>query len=183
MCNICRGGSTASAEPRLLGGLDEIVAVPPGRAVRPEAASSVAPVVVHYRDSLRPCLGTAIAPRRRALFRQTLLVAVSDASEAAPAGGLDAHEVARPQVERGLPRDRLAVHEVAPGGAGLAATRALRSPPAPLADEGQAAILQHAQLAHDAVSAVVETAAARARAQLVPFDAERVGELERLGRR
>src|SRR5204862_3312881 len=47
--------------------------MPPCRAVRPEAASSVAPVVIHYRDSLRPCLGTAIAPRRRARFRQTLL--------------------------------------------------------------------------------------------------------------
>src|SRR5438034_6929582 len=45
----------------------------PGRAARPEAASSVAPVVVHYRDSLRPCLGTAIAPRPRARLRQALL--------------------------------------------------------------------------------------------------------------
>src|SRR5438874_13529265 len=49
--------------------------MPPCRAVRPEAASSVAPVVIHYSDSLRPCLGTAIAPRRRALSRQTLLAA------------------------------------------------------------------------------------------------------------
>src|SRR5205823_6148969 len=55
------------------GGLDETTSMPSGRAVRPEAASSVAPVVIHYRDSLRPCLGTAIAPRRRARFRQTLL--------------------------------------------------------------------------------------------------------------
>src|SRR5438477_529096 len=43
------------------------------RAVRPEAASSVGPIVIHYWASLRPCLGTAIAPRRRAPFRQTLL--------------------------------------------------------------------------------------------------------------
>src|SRR5436190_10440698 len=58
---------------RAPGGLDETPSVPPGRAVRPESASSVAPVVIHYRDSLRPCLGTAIAPRRRARFRQALL--------------------------------------------------------------------------------------------------------------
>src|SRR5438067_9546473 len=127
MCNICCGGSTASAEPRL--------------------------------------------------------VAVPDASEAAAAGGLDAHEVARLQVQRGLPRDGLAVHEVAPGCAGLAAPCPQRSPPTPLADERQAAGLQHAQLAHDAVSASVEAHPTRARPELVPLDAERVAELERLGRR
>src|SRR2546423_5930555 len=58
---------------RCPGGLDETSAVPPERAARPDAASSVAPVVIHYRDSLRPCLRTSIAPRRRATFRQTLL--------------------------------------------------------------------------------------------------------------
>src|SRR5204863_9892986 len=57
-----------------LGGLNEISAMPPERAARPDAASSVAPVVIHYRDSLRPCLRTSIAPRRRATFRQTLLL-------------------------------------------------------------------------------------------------------------
>src|SRR5205823_1857048 len=57
----------------LVGGLDEAWTEPPSRAVRPEAASSVGPVVIHYSASLRPCLGTAIAPRRRARFRQTLL--------------------------------------------------------------------------------------------------------------
>jgi hypothetical protein len=50
--------------------------VPSGRAVRPEAASSVGPVAIHYRDSLRSCLGTATAPRRRTRFRQTLLATV-----------------------------------------------------------------------------------------------------------
>src|SRR5256885_13280812 len=108
------------------------------------------------------------------------LVAVLDASGAAPRRGLDAHDVARLQVERGLPRDGLAVHEVAPGCARLAAPRPLRSPPAPLADERETAGLQHAQLADDAVSAPVETAAARALAQLVPLDAQRICELERL---
>jgi cytochrome c551/c552 len=55
------------------GGFDETVAVPPGRAARPEAASSFGPIAIHYWASLRPRLGTAIAPRRRAPFRQTLL--------------------------------------------------------------------------------------------------------------
>jgi hypothetical protein len=57
----------------LLGGLDEIPAEPPSRAARPDAASSVAPVASGYEHSLRPCPGTSIAPRRRAIFRQTLL--------------------------------------------------------------------------------------------------------------
>ena len=39
----------------------------------PRTASSVAPVANSYERSLRPCLGTIIAPRRRATFRQTLL--------------------------------------------------------------------------------------------------------------
>jgi prepilin-type N-terminal cleavage/methylation domain-containing protein len=47
--------------------------VPQGRAGRPEAASSVAPVSQGYERSLRPCLGTTIAPQRRATFRQALL--------------------------------------------------------------------------------------------------------------
>src|SRR2546422_10809408 len=58
----------------LLGGLDETASVSSGRAVRSEAASSVGPIAIHYWASLRPCLETAIAPRRRARFRQTLLV-------------------------------------------------------------------------------------------------------------
>src|SRR5205814_2313375 len=57
-----------------LGGLDETWPEPSGRAVRPEAASSVGPIAIHYWAFLRPCLGTAIAPRRRARFRQTLLL-------------------------------------------------------------------------------------------------------------
>ena len=55
------------------GGFGEIWAEPPGRAARPEAGSSVAPVVV---TTGAPCvrgLGTSIAPRRRAISRQTLL--------------------------------------------------------------------------------------------------------------
>src|SRR6187401_807983 len=55
------------------GGLDETPTVPPERAARPDAASSVAPVPSRYERSLRPCLGTTSAPRRRAEFRQSLL--------------------------------------------------------------------------------------------------------------
>src|SRR5262245_7515673 len=64
----------------------------------PMAASSVAPVASGHERSLRPCLGTIIAPRRRATFRQTLL----QAPRADPAGGVpglpdarDLHDVAR----------------------------------------------------------------------------------------
>jgi hypothetical protein len=57
----------------LLRGPGETQSVPPGRAARTEAASSVAPVASGYERSLRPCLGTTIAPLRRAAFRQALL--------------------------------------------------------------------------------------------------------------
>src|SRR6185437_16710191 len=62
-------------EPRadLVGGFDETVARLSGRAARPDAASSVAPVPSRYEHSLRPCLGTSITPRGRGPFRQTLL--------------------------------------------------------------------------------------------------------------
>jgi copper transport protein len=49
--------------------------VPPSRAGRRDAASSVASIENHYQGSLRPCLATTIAPGRRANFRQALLVA------------------------------------------------------------------------------------------------------------
>src|SRR5215213_1257298 len=45
-----------------IGGLDETSTEPPGRAARPEAASSAAPVPFLYERSLRPCLETIIAP-------------------------------------------------------------------------------------------------------------------------
>jgi hypothetical protein len=64
---------TALLADDFLEGLAKRGAVPPGRAARPEAASSVAPIATHYRRSLRPGLGTSIAPRRRATFHQPLL--------------------------------------------------------------------------------------------------------------
>ena len=56
-----------------LGGLDETPSVSPEHAARPDAASSVAPVSSGYERSLRPCLGTTSALRRRAPFHQALL--------------------------------------------------------------------------------------------------------------
>src|SRR5206468_11590109 len=53
-------------------GLGETWSVPPGRAGRRAAASSVVPIVNNYRDSLRPCITTPSAPRRRATFHQAL---------------------------------------------------------------------------------------------------------------
>src|SRR6185369_3477456 len=46
----------------------------------------VGPIAIHYWASLRPCLGTAIAPRRRARFRQTLLRRLEPVEERPEAG-------------------------------------------------------------------------------------------------
>ena len=60
------------AAARLVGGFGERAAESPSRAARPRRVLSRADSF-GYRRSLRPCLGTSIAPRRRAPFRQTLL--------------------------------------------------------------------------------------------------------------
>ena len=73
--------------------------------------------------------------------------------------------------------------EVAPGLARLAAGRALRRALAPLGHDREAAVLEHAQLAHHAVAAVVAARAAGAEPQRPALDAQRVAELERLDRR
>jgi eukaryotic-like serine/threonine-protein kinase len=65
--------ATAAELALELGGLGETPAESPGRARRPESASSVAPIASRYRRSLRPSLGTPIAPWRRAAFHQALL--------------------------------------------------------------------------------------------------------------
>src|SRR6185312_4922339 len=67
-----RGGTRLDGGP-LVGGPDETSSVPSEHAARPDAASSVAPVPSRYERSLRPCLGTTIAPRGRAPSRQRLL--------------------------------------------------------------------------------------------------------------
>ncbi|MEK6275475.1 MAG: ATP-binding cassette domain-containing protein [Actinomycetota bacterium] len=87
-----------------LGGFGEIHAEPPGRAEggpagkaarafetasqatpqRPEAGSSVAPRLTSLGAPCVRALGTTIAPRRRAVFRQTLLVRVAGLSFSYP---------------------------------------------------------------------------------------------------
>src|SRR6266540_5550425 len=54
---------------------------------------------------------------------------------------------------------------------------------APLGEQREAAVLEHAQLADDAVSATVRAAAAGAGPQLVALDADGIGELQGLDRR
>src|SRR6266571_6677069 len=81
--------------------------MPPGRAARPDAASSVAPIANCYRHSLRPCLGTTIASRRRAAFRQTLLD--SQAMKAPPYTAASVEVVRHPGGE--AERDEVAVEE------------------------------------------------------------------------
>src|SRR5262249_14661601 len=95
-----------------LGGLDETTSVPSGRAARPEAASSVGPIAVHYWASLRPCLGTVIASRRRARFRQTLLLGSRPCE---PASALGMHRLGEVRVlpaelPEGLLEDREEPH-------------------------------------------------------------------------
>src|SRR3712207_9307552 len=59
-----------------------------------------------------------------------------------------------------------------------------RRPRAALADDRQAAVLEHAELPHDAVAAAVTSASTGARTQPVAPDAQRVLQLQRFhGRR
>src|SRR4051812_42725484 len=68
--------------------------VPSGRAGRPDAASSVAPVASGYERALRPSLGTSIAPRRRTAWRRPLPVLLKGVPG-------DAARVERPRGRRG----------------------------------------------------------------------------------
>ena len=61
--------------------------MPSGRTARPEAASSVAPVSHRYERSLRPCLGTTSAPRRRATFHQAPLARIDRLTYRYPGDG------------------------------------------------------------------------------------------------
>src|SRR5205814_6104148 len=84
------------------------------------------------------------------------------ASPPAAAGRLDRDHVPCRELAGELRRRRLAVDEVAAGRTGLAAALALRCVGAPLADDREPAVLEHAELAHDAGAAVVGAGAARA---------------------
>ena len=76
-----RPGLSATFSP---GGSDETQSVPSGHAGRHRLRPgfTVAPIANCHRRSLRPSLGTTIASRGRAAFRQTLLAAVAAASAA-----------------------------------------------------------------------------------------------------
>src|SRR4051794_14202058 len=92
------------ARPRI-GGLGGTESVPPERAGRRAAASSVAHVLVQYAGSLRSCITTSIAPRRRAPFRQALL---PDAGELRLVADVVDHVSEDPgEVVRRLPADRV----------------------------------------------------------------------------
>ena len=108
--------------------------------------------------------------------------ASSRARPAAAARGLDPEEIARLQVEVGDRRKLHAVEEGAAREAVLAAARTARRERASLREEREPARLEDAQLAHDTVAAPVQARPARAATELVPLDAERVRELERLRR-
>src|SRR5919198_92060 len=110
-------------------------------------------------------------------------IAESLASPSAATRCLDRDDVPRREVAGELRAGRLAVDEVPAGRAGRAASLSLRGVRAALADDREAAVLERAQLADDAVSAAVLAVAARAEPEAVALDAQRVLELERLDRR
>src|ERR1043165_4067280 len=103
-------------------------------------------------------------------------------SETATAGGFDADEVTRGEVPRGPRGQSFAVDEVASGRARIAAAGSSRSVTSALGDQRQAAGLEGAPLAAHPVAAAVCSGAAGAEPELVPLDAERIHELEGLGR-
>ena len=77
-------------------------------------------------------------------------------------------------VQRCEARQLLAVQEVAAREAIAPARCAVRREAPALGQEGEAAALEDAELAHDPVASAVVARAARAAAQLVALDAERV---------
>src|SRR5262245_23553445 len=101
----------------------------------------------------------------------------------AAARSLDCDDVARGEIAGEFGAGRLAVDEVAAGGSGAAAALALRRFRTALADDREPAVLEHAQLAEDAVAATVLAFPARAEPEPVALDAHRVLQLERLDRR
>src|SRR3954469_21840079 len=115
--------------------------------------------------STRPSIGESLAP------------------PSASARSLDRHDVAGREVARDLGADRLAVDRVPSGGARRAAALAARAAAPPFADDREAAIFEHAQLADDPVAAAMRALAAGPQPQPVALDAQWVLQLERLDRR
>src|SRR6266511_3497835 len=65
---------TSQVSAGVSGGIGETQRCAAGPRCSPRGGVLLAPIVNCYRRSVRPCLGTTIAPRRRATFRQSLLV-------------------------------------------------------------------------------------------------------------
>ena len=76
------------------------IAVPPGRAARPEGGSSVAPQLTSLGAPCVRALGTTIAPRRRALFRQTLLESSGSGGGHSPRNAGDHQAIPRRRRQR-----------------------------------------------------------------------------------
>src|SRR5207302_4575365 len=96
---------------------------------------------------------------------------------------LDADHVTGGKVARHLCGHNLPVEQVPAGRSGRTAALAQRRIGSPLADDREAAVLQDAQLAGDAVAAAVTAGAAGATTKPVPLHADWVLQLERLDRR
>src|SRR5919204_6758397 len=146
----------------------------PARVARRRSGDSAA--VPHLRR-LPGALGRA--SRRRA---PALRGAQSGRVVASATRGLDPDHVAGVELARDLPGKLRTVERVPAGLAGRAPVASMRRVPPPLADDRQTARLEYPQLAHDAVTATVPAGATGAEPERVALDAERVRELERLGR-
>src|SRR5205823_7442372 len=114
----------------------------------------------------------------RSIGRSLLRAAVP-----AAARRLDPDDVTRTQLARQFRRLLLAVHEGSAGRAVGPAAAARRRVAAALREHREPAILEDAELAHDAVAAPIGASAARAQPQLPAPDQQWVLELDRLGRR
>src|SRR5262245_1380070 len=107
---------------------------------------------------------------------------LSRASEASSARSFDAADVAGGEVAGRFRRELFAVDGVGARRAWLASARTPRLVPAAVGDDRDAAGLERSELSDDAVTSAVLPRAAGSEAELVPFDPERIRELEGLGR-
>src|SRR6476620_683385 len=105
------------------------------------------------------------------------------AAVAAATGRRDRDDVARRERARDFRGQRLSVQSIAARGSGASASFALRRVRPAFADDREPTVLEHTQLAHDSVAAAVVSGSARAEAQPVALDTQRILELERLHRR
>src|SRR3954454_21668501 len=107
----------------------------------------------------------------------------SDFPMFATSGGRDSQPLPAPQPTDALRRYLLAIDEIPPGGARLAACRPLRPVAAALGDERVRHLVQGLELAHDAVAAAMPAAASGPAPHGVLDGPQRELQLERLDRR